>query len=144
MPASFQALLCAALLACSLAAAPGQPTPPPEPGGSAAAPAQTPDASLMARAKSWFSQLQTGKVDRSQLATAVNGALTDAQVQQAKQMIGGLGAPTSFVQKQEMSQGGNTVGVYHLTFPNGSTMDFAFAIDSEGKVSGLRLIPPSP
>ena len=141
MPASLQALLCAALLACTLAAAPGEPTAPPEPGGSAAMPAQTPDASLMARAKSWFSELQTGKVDRSQLATAANGALTDQQLTQVRGMIGSLGAPTSFEQTQIMSQSGYTYAVYRLTFTDGSKMDYYFGVDNQGKVAGLRLIP---
>ncbi len=136
-------LLCGAAFTGALAAvpAPAAPTPPPQPGYSGAAPTPTPNPELMARAKSWFEQLQTGKVDRSQLATATNGALTDSQLAQAKTMIGALGAPVSFVQKQGMSQGGFTYAIYLLTFADGSKIDFAFGLDAQGKVAGLRLMP---
>jgi len=138
-----EALLCGALCAFTLGAVPasGGPTPPPEPSGTSAAPAATANPALMARAKVWFGELQTGKIDRSQLATAANGALTDSQLAQVKKMIGGLGAPVSFVQQQEMSQGGFTYAVYMLTFADGTKMNFAFGVDAQGNVAGLRLMP---
>lgn len=136
-------LICAALFAATVgaAAAQGAPTAPPEPGGSSAAPAATPNAELLARAKSWFEQLQAGKIDRTQLATATNGALTDAQVQEVHQMIGSLGTPMSFEQQHAMSQNGMAYAIYLVTFADGKKLNFAFGVDAQGKVAGLRLTP---
>jgi hypothetical protein len=105
-------------------------------------PAATTDPALLARAKTWFSALQHGKVDRSQLATSVYGNMTDASIASAQKMIGGLGPPVSFVQEHAQSQGGISAAIYSVTFKNGEKVDFLFAVDSEGKVEGLSLGTP--
>jgi hypothetical protein len=124
----------------------GQPgpygAPPPAPPASQPTAAPTTDPAMLARAKSWFGQLQSGKIDRSQLATKANGALTDATVSNAQSILGGLGTPVSFVQQQSGTQGSISYAMYLLTFPNGKKLNFFFAVDSAGKVEGLQIGQP--
>jgi hypothetical protein len=154
--------LAAGLLLTAIAAAPptmpgggqGQPQPggppnpsitPPPPGtqSEGAEPGATPapNPQMLARAKSWFAQLQAGKIDRSQLAAGMGTALSDQQVQDVSSKIKTLGTPVTFEQQQTMTQAGNTITAYLLTFGNGQKLSFYFAVDSQGKVSGLQLRP---
>jgi hypothetical protein len=149
-------LLPAALLAGTIAAAPPPPSiphqgpsppppPPPAPVGqpqSQPTAAATTDPAMLARAKSWFAQLQAGKIDRSQLATKANGALTDATVSNAQGILSGLGTPVSFIQQQAGAQGSISYAIYSLTFKNGRKLNFFFAVDSQGKVEGLQIGQP--
>jgi cytochrome c1 len=153
--------LAAGLLLTAVAAAPptmpgggqGQPQPggPPNPSITpmpAGAPAQgaepgataSPNPQVLARAKSWFAQLQAGKIDRSQLAPGMD-KLTDEQVANVSSQIKSLGTPVTFEQQQTMTQAGNTITAYLLTFGNGQKLTFYFAVDGQGKVSGLQLRP---
>lgn len=108
--------------------------------GATTTPAQS--KALLTRAKVWFGELQSGSVDRSQLASNANSNMSDATIANAKQMIGALGKPVSFVAQRTGSQGGVTYGIYIVTFKNGQTVDFLFALDSTGKVTSLGLGNP--
>jgi len=141
----------AALLAATLAAAPPPPPPPggPMPGSegppqpiSAPSAAPTADPAMLARAKSWFAQLQAGKIDRSQLGTTANTALTDAKIATVAQAISALGSPATFVQTSAGQQGNISYAIYLLTFGNGTKLKFFFAVDSQGKVQGLQIGQP--
>lgn len=101
-----------------------------------------PNPAMLARAKSWFAQLQSGKVDRSQLGANAGGSLSEATIANARTEIGSLGMPVSFVQEQAGSQGGVSYGIYTVTFKNGKKVDFLFAVDSQGKVTSLGLGSP--
>jgi hypothetical protein len=132
--------LCASLAQVGAAA---QEYPPPEALGPPSAATATPDPLLLMRAKSWFAQLQSGNIDRSELATdSPNANLTDATIANARKMIGNLGRPVSFVQQQAATQGGVTAAIYLVTFKNGQKVDFLFAVDSQGKIAGLGLGKP--
>jgi hypothetical protein len=148
-------LLGVALFAATAALAPPPPTGGmPEPGQGPAEPAPpaapmaapsasaTIDPQMLSRAKDWFARLQAGNIDRSQLATTANGALTDSAISNARNMLASLGAPLSFVQQQAGSQGGVNYAVYLLTFKDGSKLDFFFAVDQQGKIEGLQLGRP--
>jgi hypothetical protein len=120
--------------------------PPGAPPMAAPGPQQTsatpsPNPQMLAQAKSWFAQLQAGKIDRSQLAPGMGTSLSDQQVQDASSKIKSLGTPVTFEQQQTMTQAGNTITAYLLTFGNGQKLTFYFAVDSQGKVSGLQLRP---
>jgi|SRR5579871_1827971 len=141
----------AALLAATIAATPPaiQPPggPPPQPGDtpppmSAPAAAATADPAMLARAKNWFGQLQAGKIDRSQLTTTANTALTDDKIAGVSQAISGLGSPASFVQTSGGQQGNVSYAIYLLTFANGTKLNLFFAVDSQGKVEGLQIGQP--
>lgn len=136
-------LLAAALLAGLAPPASAQYAPNPYGAAPTPAPRASTDPALLARAKSVFAQLQGGKVDRSELAAnGPNGNMTDATLANAQKMIGGLGAPVSFVQQQSSSQGGVSAAIYVVTFKNGEKVDFLFALDSQGKVEGMSLGTP--
>jgi hypothetical protein len=100
----------------------------------------SPNPQMLARAKSWFAQLQAGKIDRSQLAPGM-GSLTDEQVTNVSAQIKNLGTPVTFEQQQTMTQNGVDYAIYLLTFGDGKKLDFIFAVNGQGKVAGLRLQP---
>lgn len=108
-------------------------------GSSASAASNT---KMLTRAKNWFGQLQSGKIDRSQLANNANSNMNDATIANAQKMIGGLGKPVSFVPQRSGSQGNVSYGIYLVTFQNGQQIDFLFAVDGSGKVSSLGLGSP--
>jgi hypothetical protein len=121
--------------------APIQGNPYGEPAAGAAA-STTVNRALLAKAKTWFAQLQAGKVDRSQMESGPNANLSDATIANAQKLIGNLGAPVSFVQQRAGTQGNISYGIYVVTFKNGETVDFLFAVDSNGKVASLGLGSP--
>ena len=138
-----------ALCASAVSPAIAQQMPPPEgapeqsnPYAAPSGSTSVPDKKLLARAKSWFGQLQSGKVDRSQLAANASSNMNDATMTNAQQMIGALGKPVSFVQQRSGTQGNVTYGIYLVTFENGKQVDFLFAVDSSGKVTSLGLGTP--
>jgi len=100
-------------------------------------PAPSANAAMRKRAEAAFAQLQAGKVDRSQLTPQMNAA-SDAQFKSVQASIA-HGAPTSFEQQQSFSQGGYTYAVYLVTFSDGAKVNFVFALDSQGKVAGMRV-----
>ncbi len=102
--------------------------------------APTPNAQMLARAKSWFAKLQAGKIDRSQLASNM-ASLTDQQVANVSAQIRSLGTPVTFEQQQTMAQNGISYALYLLTFGDGRRLDFLIAVDNHGKIAGLRLQP---
>jgi hypothetical protein len=133
-------LLAAALFGGASAAAHAQVYPTHGPGAAATA---APDPALLARAKKVFAQLQSGKLDPSELATGgPNGNMTEATIANAQKMVSGLGAPVSFVVQQSSAQGGVNAAIYVLTFKNGKKIDFLFAVNSQGKVEGMSLGTP--
>lgn len=97
---------------------------------------------MLARAKTWFAELQSGSIDRAQLSSSASANLTDATISNARSMIGRLGAPVSFVQQRAGTQGGVSYGIYLVTFKNGQKLDFLFAVDGTGKVTSLGLGSP--
>lgn len=145
------------ILTAAAAPPPAMPQPAqPQPGQPAAQPMYTPAANgapgaqptaspapnpaMLAKAKSWFAQLQAGKIDRSQLAAGM-ASLSDQQVANVSSKIKSLGTPVTFEQQDTMTQAGISYTVYLLTFGNGQKLNFIFALDSQGKVAGLRLTP---
>jgi hypothetical protein len=114
-------------------------------GEPAANPSRTPvpGAVMLAGAKKVFGQLQSGKLDRSELsASTPNANMNDATIANAQRMIGSLGKPVSFVEEHSTSQGDTSAVIYLVTFQNGQQIDFLYMIDSQGKVAGLGLGTP--
>jgi hypothetical protein len=150
-------LLAMALCASTIAATPpgtGTSMPPEQPPAAAPpplapAPATTgaptaspsPDPAMLARAKAEFAQLQSGTVDRATLTVEMSTALTDDKLATLKSAIGSLGAPVSFEQQRSGTQGGVRYTVYLVAFANGAKLDFIFAVDGQGKIAGMRLMP---
>ncbi len=130
------------LFAPGLAIADPSPTPAATSAATAApAPAATVAPEITARAKEWLHRLQTGDVDRSQLDSKMNAALTPDIIKQVSEQIAPLGDPVSFViSGQQSTPSGVTVYVYHVTFKS-SAINEAFALDSDGKIAGIRFVP---
>jgi D-alanyl-D-alanine carboxypeptidase len=101
------------------------------------------DAAVTARAKDWFHQIQTGKVDRSQLDDKMNAALTDSIVAQVSAQIAPLGDPSAFTLSKKLTKGSVTGYVFAVTFPS-VTIYETFALDPDGKIAGLFITPQSP
>jgi hypothetical protein len=139
---SFLALALYASFASIAASAQEMPPPGALAPPSAANATAAPDPQMLMRAKSWFAQLQAGKVDRSELETGPNANLIDATISNAQKMLANLGRPVSFVQQQAGSQGGVSYAIYLVTFKNGKKLDFLFAVDRNGKVASLALGSP--
>jgi hypothetical protein len=100
------------------------------------------DQAMLATAKRWFAQLQSGHVDRSQIEGGPYSNLNDATIANAQKIIGGLGTPVSFVQQHLSTQGNVTAAIYLVTFQSGQKVNFLFAVDSQGKVVSLGLGTP--
>lgn len=101
-------------------------------------PAPAPNATMLARAKAVFAQLQAGKVDPSELTPAMSAGATYSQLKDAESSVA-RGKPVSFEQQQSFSQGGNTYAIYLVKFADGSKVDFVLAVDAQGKVAGMRV-----
>lgn len=124
---------------------PSEPGPPPMTGTApiGSPPSGTPtSAAMLARAKGAFAQLQSGSVDRSALDADMNAALTDDKIAAVKTAIGNLGAPASFVEVKNGTQGAYPYVIYLVTFANGTKLNFVFAVDGQGKIAGMQLTPP--
>ena len=101
------------------------------------------DAAVTARAKDWLRQLQTGKIDRSQLDDKMNAALTDSVLANVSAQIAPLGNPSAFTLTRKAAQGGVSIYVFKVQFAS-VTLNEILALDSDGKIAGLRLMPQSP
>ncbi len=102
-----------------------------------------PDAKVAATAKAWFIALQHGKIlDASQLDAQMTALLTPAILSSFEAQIGPLGDPTSFEQAKTGTKDGNTYFVYTLSFKTGDRLQFVIAFDPDGKIGGLRALPP--
>ena len=109
---------------------------------SSPAPTASPNAETLAKAKAWFLALQAGKIlDASVLTDEMSKALTPGMLDQVSRSLAPLGAPTSFAQIATGSQAGSTYYVYAVKFKSGDAVNFIYAIDGTGKVSGLRVTP---
>lgn len=110
---------------------------------SAASATAKPDPAMLGRARHVFGELQSGSVDRSELAPGGAAAsMNSATISNAQRMIGNLGEPVGFVQQQAGSQGGVSWAVYKISFRNGQTLDFLYGVDSNGKITTLGLGTP--
>jgi hypothetical protein len=128
----------------ALAAGSGSPTPAAAPSSAVSAspaPGPTVDPAITAKAKEWLHRFQTGDLDRSQLSSQMNTALTTDVVKQLKDELSPLGDAQSFKITSQQSLGeGITAYVYRVAFQS-SSIDEIIAFDSNGKISGFRLTP---
>jgi hypothetical protein len=111
-----------------------------------ASPAYTPipgDSKADAIAKAWFVSLQHGKLlDKSALTTDMAAGFTPKILAGFEAKIGPLGVPTSFKLSKSGEQDGTKFYIYDVAFKTGDTLRFAIAFDANGKISGMRALPP--
>jgi len=113
------------------------------PAGSAApdvlaTPALEPDPKLTLRAKEWLRRFETGDIDRTQLDPEMNHALTGPVVAKTAAQLKPLGEPTDFTYLYQQKGPAGIGYSYQVTFKDGTLVWF-FAVDSSGKITGLRL-----
>jgi hypothetical protein len=108
------------------------------------APVASVDPAVTARAKEWLHRIQTGDIDRSQLTSAMSGALTPDVVKQVSEQLSSLGDPQTFSFVSQQSLGDGIAGyVYRVTFKS-SSIDELIALDKNGKIAALRFRPVQP
>lgn len=135
-------VVCAALLATSIAATQQESAPPAAPAAAPAAAAATAapvDQTMLATAKDWFHRLQTGDIDHSQLNDNANMSMDEDSVKELTAQVAPLGAPVSFAQKAIGSLGGNTEYTYALAFKGGAKLTFILLIDGDNKIAGISV-----
>jgi Spy/CpxP family protein refolding chaperone len=86
----------------------------------------------------WFTQMQAGKIDRTEYTAAYGAQLTDDAVRAMSQHINQYGAsPTSAEIMQKRSMDNQTFYQVKLIFPRGDATSLLFGFDAEGKITGI-------
>ena len=119
-------------------------------GSLAAAPAGAPPLSSVRTEKSvetlalvWFARMQTGQIDRTQLAAEYNAQLTDDAVQAMSRFLKehDYGASPFGAQVLKTSTvGEQTFYVVKLLFPRGDAASLLLGFNAEGKITGINLM----
>ncbi len=99
------------------------------------------DPAVAARAKDWMRRVQNGRIDRSQLDDQMNRLLTDDLLKSVATQFGPLGEPTAFELVTRKTMPPNDIYVFKATFRS-TTWLWIFATGPEGKIAGLRFVPP--
>jgi hypothetical protein len=106
--------------------------------------ASAPNPAVDARAREWFTRLQQGRIDYSQLDDDARLPLNSDVAIVISYQWSILGSPLSFdeigTQTPAAPETG-TVYVYRVGFANDVVLNFYFGLDSQGSISGLRLAP---
>ena len=126
--------LVAALLTGSVAAALAGPSPPS---------GDRTEKSVETLALEWFANMQTGQIDRTQLAADYSAQLTDDAVQAMSQYLKkyDYGASPSGAQVlQTRTIGEQTFYVVKLVFPRGDAASLLLGFNAEEKITGISLM----
>ena len=96
-----------------------------------------------ALALNWFTQMQTGQIDRTQLTPDYSAQLTDDAVQAMSRYLKeyryGV-SPTRAEILQTRTIGKQTLYVVKLVFPRGDAASLLFGFNTEGKITGISLL----
>ena len=124
-------LLVAALLICSVPAL-----------ADPAAPSNVPSADdVKTLALRWYTQMQAGQLDRTQLAPAYSSQLTDDAVHEMAQKVNLYGAsPNSAQILQSRTMGDQKLYLGKLIFPRGDAASLLIGFDAERKITGNNLL----
>jgi hypothetical protein len=105
----------------------------------AASPASVPtDDSVRAFALQWYAQMQAGKFNRTQYATAYGAQLTPEAVQAMSQHLNQYGAPplrAEIVKKRSVQN--QRFYLVKFIFPRGDAASLLFGFDADGKITGI-------
>ncbi|MGO9949706.1 MAG: hypothetical protein ACLPWG_23035 [Steroidobacteraceae bacterium] len=122
-------LLVLAFLTAGIAAAPAN---------SALPTSMATDESVEAFALKWYAQMQAGKFDRSQYATAYGARLTPEAVQAMSQHLNQYGAsPLRAEIMKERSVENQKFYLVKFIFPRGDATSLLFGFDTEGRITGI-------
>jgi hypothetical protein len=99
------------------------------------------DPAVTARAKEWLHRFETDDIDRSQLTATMSTLLTPELTAELQRQFAPLGVPQSLSYRGKVTSGTSTIYRYLATYPTG-TFVILIGIDTSGKISGYRLLPP--
>ncbi len=127
--------LAGALSIASIAATLANPAPP------AGVPASVPtEDGVTALALRWFTQMQAGKLDRSQYTAVYGAQLTPEAVQAMSQHLNQYGAsPMRAEIMRERSADNQTFYLVKLIFPRGDAASLLFGLDAQGNITGVTV-----
>jgi hypothetical protein len=111
-------------------------------GADATPPAGVPtEDGMRAFALQWYTQMQAGKIDRTQYTAAYGAQLTDAAVQAMSHHLNEYGAsPIRAEILQKRSVDNQTFYKVKLIFPRGDAASFLFGFDAEGRITGVAIM----
>jgi hypothetical protein len=125
-------ILVAVLLSSSVTAVLADPT------ASANAPAAE---NVKALALRWYTQMQAGQLDRTQLTAAYSAQLTDDAVRQMSSHVNLYGAsPTSAEILRAGTIADQKFYLVKLIFPRGDAASLLIGFDAQGKITGINLM----
>ena len=89
----------------------------------------------------WYTQMQAGQLDRSQLTAAYSAQLTDAAVSEMSHKVNLYGAaPTSAKILQSRSTADQKFYLVKLIFPRGDAASLLIGFDAQGKIDGINFM----
>jgi hypothetical protein len=89
----------------------------------------------------WYTQMQAGQLDRTQLAAAYSAQLTADAVRAMTRNVNLYGAsPTRSEILQSRTIADQTFYLVKLIFPRGDAASLLIGFDAEGKITGINLM----
>lgn len=91
----------------------------------------------------WFASMQTGQIDRTQLAAEYNAQLTDNAVQALSRFLKEYdngSPPTGAKVLKTSTVGEQTFYVVKLLFPRGDAASLLLGFNAEGKITGINIM----
>ena len=134
MRSPFVITLVASLLTGSVAAALAGPPPPSS---------LRTENSVETLALEWFAQMQTGQIDRTQLAADYSAQLTDDAVQAMSRYLKEYkygASPTGAQVLKIRTIGEQTFYMVKLVFPRGDAASLLLGFNAQGKITGISLM----
>lgn len=119
----------------AMAQAPPSTAPTPSPSPSSAM-----DPKIAALAKQWLLAVQSGHIDRSQLAPQTSAAFTPGLLEQVSAQLAPLGAPVGFTLIDAKQLQGITVYHFRATFASGRLDEF-IGLDPNGQILQINFTP---
>jgi len=113
-----------------------------EPSGSPVpGPAPSADQAVTVRAMDWLHRLQTGDIDRTQLALEFNRVLTPERVKLIGQQVRSLGKVKSYAYTGQTASHGIRGYQFSVEFAAAKYL-YLFEVDEKDQVAGILLTPP--
>ena len=96
---------------------------------------------VAALALRWYTDMQAGRFDRSQLVAAYSAQLTDEAVQDMSRHLNQYGAaPTAADVLQTRQAGDQSIYLVKLVFPRGDAASLVVGLDAAGKIFGINVM----
>jgi hypothetical protein len=96
---------------------------------------------MSAFALRWFTEMQAGKINRSQYSAAYGAQLTDDAVRAMSHHLNDYGAAplrAEIVQKRSVDN--QTLYEVKMVFPRGDATSLLFGFNDEGKITGIAIM----